>query len=404
MRFAVHGPGIPVASPRSHRMPCGDVPGRIHVSIADKAAGSASEDGLALARLPVNVPTCAAALARERGVNLLNATGGLVVQSAGKPTPSGHEDFPVQPGLLAHAMSRLTSGTSSATGHILNRKPFQPNHIEPACQTSADLLAPVLPSVNLANPEPGNGESDLGPTITPRFCAGQPALQQSQSPLAALTRLRTSQQFSSRQRSADCHASINADDLSSARPGDRGRDNCERNVPSARPVQSDTKRLHAIRYGTRPAESNPATFRNEYSPGLSVQATHMLGPDCHNTETLVTLSLAPCRSTMGPPEKVSHCLVEIAERLLLNHLAAGCQPCVFVPDGRELPALLQISWRARSAGTPPRLLLAGEIPHEPCVPAMLAQHCFLGSRRKQAIAGHTKTLKSATDIPERIAL
>jgi hypothetical protein len=29
MGFAVHRPGNPVASPRSHRMPCGDVPGRV---------------------------------------------------------------------------------------------------------------------------------------------------------------------------------------------------------------------------------------------------------------------------------------------------------------------------------------------------------------------------------------
>jgi hypothetical protein len=32
--FAVHRPGNPVASPRSHRMPCGDVPGRVHISMA----------------------------------------------------------------------------------------------------------------------------------------------------------------------------------------------------------------------------------------------------------------------------------------------------------------------------------------------------------------------------------
>ena len=34
MGFAVHRPGNPVASPRSHRMPCGDVPGRVHISMA----------------------------------------------------------------------------------------------------------------------------------------------------------------------------------------------------------------------------------------------------------------------------------------------------------------------------------------------------------------------------------
>jgi len=47
--FAVHRPGNPVASPRSHRMPCGDVPGRVHISMAGVSAGGAPEDGLALA-------------------------------------------------------------------------------------------------------------------------------------------------------------------------------------------------------------------------------------------------------------------------------------------------------------------------------------------------------------------
>jgi len=34
VRFAVHGPGNPVASPRSHGMPRRDVDGRIHVRMA----------------------------------------------------------------------------------------------------------------------------------------------------------------------------------------------------------------------------------------------------------------------------------------------------------------------------------------------------------------------------------
>ena len=33
MRFAVHGPGNPVASPRSHGVPRRDVPGRVHISV-----------------------------------------------------------------------------------------------------------------------------------------------------------------------------------------------------------------------------------------------------------------------------------------------------------------------------------------------------------------------------------
>ena len=39
MRFAVHGPGNPVASPRSHGVPRRDIPGRVHISIAGVTAG-----------------------------------------------------------------------------------------------------------------------------------------------------------------------------------------------------------------------------------------------------------------------------------------------------------------------------------------------------------------------------
>jgi hypothetical protein len=49
-RFAVHRPGNPVASPRSHGVPRRDVDGRVHVSVTSETAGSAPEHGLALTR------------------------------------------------------------------------------------------------------------------------------------------------------------------------------------------------------------------------------------------------------------------------------------------------------------------------------------------------------------------
>jgi len=56
VRFAVHGPGYPVASPRSHGVPRRDVPGRVHISVAGETAGSAPEHGLTLTRVPVHLP------------------------------------------------------------------------------------------------------------------------------------------------------------------------------------------------------------------------------------------------------------------------------------------------------------------------------------------------------------
>jgi hypothetical protein len=56
LRFAVHRPGIPEASPRSHGMPRRDVPRRVDVSVAGETAGRASEARLARTRLPVHAP------------------------------------------------------------------------------------------------------------------------------------------------------------------------------------------------------------------------------------------------------------------------------------------------------------------------------------------------------------
>ena len=80
LRFAVHGPGCPVASPRSHGVPRRDVPDRVHISMAGGTAGRAHEPRLALPRVRIHVPARRAPLARERGSDLVRAAGGLVRQ------------------------------------------------------------------------------------------------------------------------------------------------------------------------------------------------------------------------------------------------------------------------------------------------------------------------------------
>jgi len=39
LRFAIHGPGYPVASSRGHGVPRRDIPGRVHIGIAGISAG-----------------------------------------------------------------------------------------------------------------------------------------------------------------------------------------------------------------------------------------------------------------------------------------------------------------------------------------------------------------------------
>ena len=118
MRFAVQGPGCPVASPRSHGVPRRDVEGRVHISVAGVSAGGAPEGGLALARLRVHVPARRAALAGERGSNLFYPPGRLVLQAADQQAPSRGQDAPIQACLLADVPARGIPGSSRGPGHV----------------------------------------------------------------------------------------------------------------------------------------------------------------------------------------------------------------------------------------------------------------------------------------------
>jgi hypothetical protein len=85
LRFAVHSPWRPRASPRSHGVPRRDVPGRVHVSVTCETT-RAGEESLALAALRCNAPARRASLASERGIDLLHPTRGLVLQSPNQQT------------------------------------------------------------------------------------------------------------------------------------------------------------------------------------------------------------------------------------------------------------------------------------------------------------------------------
>ncbi len=127
LRFAVHWPGTPVASPRMEGagevggMPCGDVPGRVHVSIAGISAGHAAEQGLVLATARCDVPAPRAALARVRGTYLLDPARGLVLKAADQQAPPAGQDAPVQrsrcprPAMDSLPWPRKADGTARRT-------------------------------------------------------------------------------------------------------------------------------------------------------------------------------------------------------------------------------------------------------------------------------------------------
>jgi hypothetical protein len=402
LRFAVHRPGTPVASPRSHRMPCGDVSSGVHIGIEGEVTGRAPEDCLALARLPIHVPASATALARECRIDLLNSADCLLIETTNQQTPAGREDLPVQASLLGCTSSGLVGRTLGTPSHFVDTQLLDADHVEATRQISADLLAPVLANICLSSPKSCDGELGLGAAVTAAFRAGQPALQQSKAPLAWSAYPRAAQHFAGGQRCTDSHSPVDTDDFTCARTRDGFGYRGERDMPPASPITDDSERLHATRNGARPAEPDPPTFRDKHFPALAVKSAHILRLDRNNTEPFVAPGFAPGRLAVGSGKEVPHGLGKVAQRLLLDHLTPVGQPGMFPPHGGKLPALLQVTGRLHPPGTPPRLLLAGKVPHEPGMFAMRSQHCFLGSQRKQAEAGHTKTLSSTTDILEEV--
>ena len=400
MRFAVHGPGIPEASPRSHGVPRRDVLCRVYVSVAGVSAGGAPEDGLALARLRVHLPARRAALARERGIDLLNSARRLVLQAAHQQAPPGPKDPTVQPGFLPDTMARVLHRAFRRPGHARYLEVFNPNHVEPAGDVSADLLGPVLAPVRLPGLDPRDGQPHPAAASRAPSGAGQLALEPPQPGLLPPGQARDVQQLPGGQGRTDGHAPVDPGDLPVTRGRDRSGNRRERDMPAARAVPGRPVGLHVRGYGAGPAEPDPPRLRDAHFPDMAGQAAHLSWPEGDDSEPLVLAGLAPGR----PPGRVrrveerSHRLSEIPQGLLLHHLRACGQPWVSGAGSGELPALLQVARRARAARTPVRVLLDREVPHVPGMRAVVPQHRLLGGRGKQAIPGHTNTLAISTDI------
>src|SRR6266516_1174128 len=161
-------------------MTCGDIPGRVHISMAGVSAGGAPEDGLALARLRIHMPAGRTSLACEGGTDLLDPADGFLFQAARQQAPARPQDLAVQPGLGADVAARVLPRAPGRPGHVPDLEAFDLNDVEPACQASAGLLGPVLAPVGLAGARPCDGELKPAPAIRSPFGAGELALQPSQ--------------------------------------------------------------------------------------------------------------------------------------------------------------------------------------------------------------------------------
>jgi hypothetical protein len=399
LRFAVHWPGNPVASPRSHGVSRRDVPSRVHISVAGETADSAPEDGLALTRLPVHLPAYRAALACVMRLNFLYSARSFLLKAAYQQAPSGSEDLTVEPGLLAHISAGIAPRTSCGSGHVLDHEGFDPDQVVPARNICAGLFGPILAPVRLANAQPGDGALHPPATFRAPLGAGELALQAAQPLLLSPSQAGYPEQFTCRQGSGYRYTTVDSDNFFIAGRRDAGGDGREGDMPASGPIHSHPVRFRARRHHAGPAEPHPSHLRDPDFAGFPVQPTQMLGPKRDNSESLVSSSLAPGRSAcrVPPVEECGHRMSEVPQGLLLDHLGACSQPVGLGAEGGELATLLQVARSVRPARAPVRVLLHGEIPHIPSMRAVILQQRFLGRRGKQAVPGHTNTLTIRTD-------
>ena len=405
LRFAVHRPGNPVASPRSHGVPRRDVPGRVHIGMVGVSAGSACEPRLALTRLRIHMPACRAPLTGEGGPDLFDPSGCLFLQTPRQQSPARPQDLAVQSGFGANVTARIDSSSSGRTSHLTNLQVLNADHVEATGDVGTGLLSPVLTPVGLTGAHPSNGEPYMPPSVGAAPGTGELAFQTSQPALLPQSQAGRLQQLTCRQCRADCYAAVYTDHLAVTRRLNGIGNGSKGNMPASGPIHGYPVRLHLRWHRPGPADSHPTNLWHPDFADMTGQAAYVpLGAASpYDAESLISLSLTPGR----PPSRTTRVKErsqrsgKVPQRLLLDRLGSVGQPGVLRPRLGELPTLLQVAWRARPARMPVRVLLYCKVPHVPGMGAVLAQHSLLGGRGAQPISRHPNTLAITTDIPGR---
>ena len=401
MRFAVHRPGNPVASPRSPGVPRRDVPSRVHIGVNLKAAGAAPESRLALSRFRVAVPAARTGLRRVRRIHSFDSSGCLVLQTADQEPPAGSQDSPVDSTLLAHIPAWVLSRASRRPGHVLDLKILDPDEVKTSSDIGTGFLHPVFAPVGFTGAQPGEGQLQLPVAIRTPFRASEFTLKSPQSLLLPPDQARCPQQCACGQGRRHSHASIDPYRSAVAWTLDGLRNRREGDMPAPGAVKGYTIGLHAFGHCSGPTETHPPSLRDPDMADFTGGATQVpLSAASHDPESLVPPRLAPSRSPgrVLPVEECCHRLGEVSQRLLLHRMGACGQPLVLRSSLRELPALLQITGGTLASDAPVRVLLDRKVPHVARMRAVIPQHRFLGGRRDQTIAGHTNTLATTTHI------
>jgi hypothetical protein len=318
-----------------------------------------------------------------------------------KQAPSAGKDFPIQSALLPHVSTWITGCSPGRTGHLANAHILNPNQVECAGQIGRNFLDPVLSRINLTKSQPGDGEPDIASSARAAGGAAEPALKPSQSPLSLRTKVWNFQHDSRGQGGRYGDAPVDAHYLAISRAGDRLRDDSERDVPAPCPVKSDPVGL-CSRDLPRPAEPYPPRLRNPDVARFAAEPAYLAGLDGDDTESLGPPGLTPSRPAVSTTDEISYRLVEIPQCLLLNHLTTAAQPVIRRASLGQLSALLDVSGGACPSGPPGRMLLDGQIPHEPRMSAVFPQSDRLSGRRTKPKPGHDSSLNLAYDNSKEV--
>jgi hypothetical protein len=214
------------------------------------------------------------------------------------------------------------------------------------------------------------------------------------------------------QRSGDNHAPVHADRLTRARSLDRLRDHGEGEVPAPGPVLCDPVGLR-VRHRARPTEPDPSEFGNPDLAPVPVQPPDILPGGVDHAEPLILVSFTAARQPVRARIEVPHRLIEVPQRLLLNHHRPGREPCALRAGFGKHPGLLHIPRHRPDGPTflvdvfdtipadlanrfaiglqlPELVQIPGQVPHLPGMRAVLHQDCFLRGGGVQPVSGHRR--------------
>lgn len=397
MRFTVHRPASAEVSPCCHRPSGGDVACCVDVSMArPHTAGDALKNRLALAIFRPDMPAVGASLRRISCRYKFKPPYSFVLQSGNQQSPALPADLPVEATFLRDISAGAFASAARRPRHGPHIQVLDPDGLEPTRQISGGLFHPVAPAICFPGAQPGNGQLGSCAPIRSAARSGQALLQSAQPLGFTSVKTRGAQQLPSGQRSRHRHAAINANHAAIVGSRDRFGYGSKSNVPTPRPIQSDSIGLHDVGYVAGPPEPHPADLRYPHLPVATAQPLNVARFDTDLPKSFVLAGLAPRRLTVGAVEKVLHRLREVAQRLLLHGLRPGGQPVVFGADRSQLSTLLVVAGRL-AARLPVLLLLHGQIPHKPGVATLFGQRCRLLTGGKQPEPTHSSNITATTD-------